>query len=137
MSGAASTPGSTASFSAATAGASSTVPSRDLLPAAREIVGDRAELYLSGGLRRGTDLLKAIALGARAVLAGRAPLYGLCAAGAPGARRALEILEKEALDAMGLLGARTVGELGARFLAPPAGAVESRSGEARAMASAA
>jgi (S)-mandelate dehydrogenase len=96
----------------------------ELLPAAREIVGDRAELYLSGGLRRGTDLLKAVALGARAVLAGRAPLYGLCAAGAAGARRALAILEKEALDAMGLLGASSVGELGEcgeQFLAPTAG----------------
>ena len=89
----------------------------ELLPAARAIVGNRAELFLSGGLRRGTELLKAVALGADAVLAGRAPLYGVCAAGAPGAKRALAILEKEALDAMGLLGARSVDELGARFLA--------------------
>ncbi|MFL6664756.1 MAG: alpha-hydroxy acid oxidase [Rhizobacter sp.] len=96
----------------------STVAALDLLPAAREIVGDRAELYVSGGLRRGTDLLKALALGARAVWAGRAPLYGLCAGGADGARRALEILEREALDAMGLLGARAVAELGPRFLFP-------------------
>jgi len=106
----------------------------ELLPAAREIVGERAELYLSGGLRRGTDLLKAIALGARAVLAGRAPLYGLCAAGGRGVERALHIIEKEALDAMGLLGARSVGELGGQFLAPSAAPGEGRSGVARASA---
>jgi (S)-mandelate dehydrogenase len=88
----------------------------ELLPAAREIVGDRIALYLSGGLRRGTDLLKALALGADAVLAGRAPLYGLCAAGAPGVKRAIEILAKEATDAMGLLGASSVRELGPRLL---------------------
>jgi (S)-mandelate dehydrogenase len=87
-----------------------------LLPAAREIVGDRIALYLSGGLRRGTDLLKALALGADAVLAGRAPLYGLCAAGAPGVERAIAILAKEALDAMGLLGAASIADLGPSFL---------------------
>jgi (S)-mandelate dehydrogenase len=87
-----------------------------LLPEAREIVGDRLALYLSGGLRRGTDLLKALALGADAVMAGRAPLYGLCAAGAPGVERALAILAREALDAMGLLGAASIGELGPSFL---------------------
>jgi (S)-mandelate dehydrogenase len=94
----------------------STVSPLDLLPAAREIVGDRIALYVTGGLRRGTDLLKALALGADAVLAGRAPLYGLCAAGAAGAQRALEILGKEALDAMGLLGASTLAELGPQLL---------------------
>jgi len=97
-----------------------TVSPLDVLPAAREIVGDRIGLYVSGGLRRGTDLLKALALGADAVWAGRAPLYGLCAAGAAGVARALEILHREALDAMGLLGASSVAELGPEFLAPPA-----------------
>jgi len=94
-----------------------TVAAIELLPKAREIVGDRAELYVTGGLRRGTELLKAIALGARAVLAGRAPLYGLCAAGAPGVRRALAIVEREALDAMGLLGASSTRDLGMHLLA--------------------
>ncbi|MFW2830798.1 alpha-hydroxy acid oxidase [Sphingomonas sp. ID0503] len=77
----------------------------DLLPQAREIVGDRFAPMMSGGIRRGTDLLKALALGADAVLAGRAPLYGLCAAGAGGAACALELLREEALDEMGQLGA--------------------------------
>lgn len=75
-------------------------------------------LFSSGGLRRGTDLLKARALGAEAVFAGRAPLYGLCAGGADGAARALEILKQEALDAMGLLGATSIGELGRGFVLP-------------------
>ncbi|HWI77565.1 MAG TPA: alpha-hydroxy acid oxidase, partial [Ramlibacter sp.] len=93
-----------------------TIAPLDLLPQARQIVGDRIALYLSGGVRRGTDLLKAIALGADAVLAGRAPVYGVAAAGLEGARRALEILGKEMSDAMGLLGARSVGEVGPDFL---------------------
>ena len=93
------------------------VSALDLLPAARELVGDRMALFTTGGVRRGTDLLKALALGADAVLIGRATLYGLCAAGAPGVRRALEILQQEAYDAMGLLGARSVAELGPHLLA--------------------
>ena len=93
----------------------------DLLPKAREIVGDRVLLFLSGGLRRGTDLLKALCLGADAVLAGRSILYGLCAAGAPGVEHAVKILRKEAEDAMGLLGASSVTELAPDFLLPDPG----------------
>jgi (S)-mandelate dehydrogenase len=93
-----------------------TIAALDLLPAARKLTQGRIALYVSGGLRRGTDLLKALALGADAVLAGRAPLYGLCAAGSAGVSRALEILQHEANDALGLLGARSVAELGPQFL---------------------
>lgn len=96
-----------------------TVPALDLLASARQITQGRIALHASGGLRRGTDLLKAIALGADAVLAGRAPLYGLCAAGSAGVTRALEILHQEALDAMGLAGAACCGELGPDLLAGP------------------
>jgi (S)-mandelate dehydrogenase len=95
-----------------------TVAALDLLPAARKIVPDRVPLFVTGGVRRGTDILKALALGADAVLAGRAPLYGVCAGGAPGAMRALEILRNEAFDAMGLLGANSVADLDARYLVP-------------------
>jgi len=98
-----------------------TVAPLDLLPAAREIVGDRIALYGSGGVRRGTDLLKALALGADAMFAGRAPLYGLCAGGADGAARALDILKQQAFDGLGLLGARSVDELralGTEFVVP-------------------
>jgi (S)-mandelate dehydrogenase len=93
-----------------------TISPLDLLPKARRIAGDRIALYLSGGVRRGTDIIKAVALGADAVMVGRAPLYGVCAAGAEGAARALEILRKEMCDAMGLLGASSAGELGNGFL---------------------
>lgn len=89
----------------------------DVLPRARQIVGDRMALMLSGGVRRGTDILKAVALGADAVLAGRAPLYGLCAAGSDGVERALAILKKETTDAMGLLGVSRLAELGPHLLA--------------------
>lgn len=93
-----------------------TIAPLDLLPVAREAVGDRIALYMAGGIRRGTDMLKALALGADAVWVGRATLYELAAAGAAGAARALEILESEASDAMGLLGVRRVGELGPDLL---------------------
>ena len=89
----------------------------DVLPRAREVVGDKLTLLTSGGVRRGTDLLKNIALGADGVLAGRAPLYGLCAGGAAGVKRALDILKKEASDSMGLLGAATLADLGPHLLA--------------------
>jgi (S)-mandelate dehydrogenase len=94
-----------------------TVSPLDILPHAREIVGDRKALYMSGGIRRGADVLKAIALGADAVAAGRAPLYGLCAGGWKGVARALEILRFEAIQALGLLGANSLDELGPQFLA--------------------
>lgn len=83
----------------------------DVLPRVREIVGDSAALMLAGGIRRGTDMLKALALGADAVLAGRAPLYGVCAHGADGAAKALKILSREALDAMGQIGVASRAEL--------------------------
>ena len=93
------------------------VSALDLLPVARDIVDDRIALYMTGGIRRGTDMLKALALGANAVWVGRAPLYGLSAAGAAGVSRALEILKSEALDAMGLLGVSRVDQLGPHLLA--------------------
>ena len=93
------------------------VSALDLLPVARDIVDDRMALYMTGGIRRGTDMLKALALGADAGWVGRAPLYGLSAAGAAGVSRALEILKSEALDGMGLLGASRVDQLGPHLLA--------------------
>jgi (S)-mandelate dehydrogenase len=97
-----------------------TVSGIDLLPAAREIIGDRMQLYVSGGVRRGTDMLKAMALGADAVMAGRAPLYGLCAYGRGGVAHALDILKREADDALGLLGANSPRALNRQLLAPAA-----------------
>jgi (S)-mandelate dehydrogenase len=94
-----------------------TIAPLDLLPVARDIVGDRVALYMADGVRRGTDILKALALGADAVWVGRAPVYGLAAAGAPGAARVLDILNAEALDGMGLLGVSRIDELGPHLLA--------------------
>ncbi|MCG6876357.1 MAG: alpha-hydroxy-acid oxidizing protein [Betaproteobacteria bacterium] len=83
----------------------------DALPAIAHAVGSRLTVLLDGGVRRGVDILKARALGAQAVLAGRAPLFGVMAAGEPGARRALEILTGEFERAMKLAGARTITEI--------------------------
>ena len=88
----------------------------DLLPAARQAVGDRITILVDGGFRRGTDVIKALALGADAVLVGRAALYGVAAAGKDGAKRALDILREEILRDLGLLGVPSIAELSPRLL---------------------
>jgi L-lactate dehydrogenase (cytochrome) len=82
-------------------GAAATI---EALPAIADAVGDRCEVYLDSGVRRGTDIVKALALGARAVLIGRPLMYGLGAAGEAGARRAFAILEEELRIALALAG---------------------------------
>ena len=76
----------------------------DTLPEVVEAVGDRAEVLMDGGIRRGTDVVKALALGAQAVLVGRAPLYGLAVGGAEGVGRVLELLREEIVLALALCG---------------------------------
>ena len=76
----------------------------DALPEVVDAVDGRLEVLLDGGVRRGTDVVKALALGARAVLAGRAPLWGLAVGGEAGARRVLELLREEILVALKLVG---------------------------------
>jgi (S)-mandelate dehydrogenase len=88
----------------------------DLLPAVRRAVGDRVTILVDGAMRRGTDVIKALALGADAVFAGRAVLYGVAAAGKNGARRALDILREEMLRDLGLLGVPSIAELSPRLL---------------------
>jgi len=83
----------------------------DVLPEVVEAVAGRTEVLLDGGIRRGTDVVKALALGASAVLAGRAPLWGLAAAGQAGARHVLELLRAELELALQLLGCRSPAEL--------------------------
>ncbi len=84
----------------------------DALPAIASAVGNRMAVLLDGGVRRGVDILKARALGAQAVLTGRATLFGAMAAGEPGALRALEILSSELVRAMQLCGVRSSAEIG-------------------------
>jgi isopentenyl diphosphate isomerase/L-lactate dehydrogenase-like FMN-dependent dehydrogenase len=67
-------------------------------------VKGKAEVYVDGGIRRGTDILKALALGARAVLVGRPPLWGLSVAGAAGVQAVMEHLHEELVRAMQLSG---------------------------------
>ena len=91
--------------------------SLDALPEVVEAVGERAEVLLDGGVRRGTDVVKALALGARAVLVGRAALYGLAVDGAAGVERVLTLLREEVELALALCGC-----------ASPAGVVRSHVG---------
>jgi isopentenyl diphosphate isomerase/L-lactate dehydrogenase-like FMN-dependent dehydrogenase len=83
----------------------------DSLPEVSEAIGGRVEVYLDGGIRRGTDVAKALALGARAVLAGRAPVYGLAAAGEDGVRHVLELLREELAMTLALLGCTSPDQL--------------------------
>ena len=81
------------------------------LPGVVDAVGARAEVYVDGGVRRGTDVLKALALGARAVLVGRPVLWGLAVDGEAGVHHVLTLLRDEFDLAMALAGARQVGEI--------------------------
>ncbi len=88
------------------------VSAMDVLPEIAAAVGKRLSIFVDGGFRRGTDVIKAIALGANAVMTGRATLYGLAANGERGVERALEILTTEMERAMGQLGCNSLSELG-------------------------
>ncbi len=84
----------------------------DALPEVAEAIAGRIEVYLDGGVRRGSDVAKALALGARAVLAGRAPMFGLAAEGEDGVRHVLELLGDELTLALCLLGCTSQEQLG-------------------------
>ena len=87
------------------------VASLEALPEVVEAVGERAEVYLDGGIRRGTDVVTALALGARAVLVGRPVIYGLAFGGAKGVQQVLEIIRDETENALALLGCRSPAEV--------------------------
>jgi glycolate oxidase len=91
-----------------------------VLPQVVAAVAGRAQVWVDGGFMRGTDVVKAIALGAKAIGLGRLPCLGLGAAGTPGLVRALEILEEEIRTCLGLLGVTSLAELTPRHLAAAA-----------------
>jgi (S)-mandelate dehydrogenase len=90
----------------------------DALPGVARAVGGRVPVLVDGGVRRGVDVVKALALGAQAVLIGRATLFGACAGGEAGAARAIAILREEFMRGMQLCGARKVRDIGPDLLAP-------------------
>ena len=83
-----------------------------MLPEIATAVGHRAEILLDSGIRRGTDIIKALALGAKAVLIGRPYLYGLGAGGQAGVERSIEILTSELVRDMKLMGVTNVAGIG-------------------------
>lgn len=93
----------------------------EVLPAIADAVAERLTVIIDSGFRRGADVVKAIALGAHAVMIGTATLYGLAAGGEPGALHALAILTREIDRVLGQLGCRSLAELGPHLLAGHAG----------------
>ena len=88
----------------------------DMLPEIAEAVGGRAKIVMDGGIVRGSDAVKALALGADVVAIGKLQGWGLAAAGAEGVVRTLEIMEDEILSVLALLGVNSVGELGPEYV---------------------
>jgi L-lactate dehydrogenase (cytochrome) len=96
--------------------ASSTVMA---LPAIVEVVGDRAEILVDGGIRTGADVVTVLSLGARACLIGRPPLFGLAVGGREGVRRTFDLLREELVTTMTLLGCSAVADLGPEHVSWP------------------
>jgi isopentenyl diphosphate isomerase/L-lactate dehydrogenase-like FMN-dependent dehydrogenase len=94
-------------------------PTLRVLPEVVAAVGDRIEVLLDGGIRRGGDIVKAVCLGARAVMAGRAYAYGLGAAGGAGVSRAIEILRADLVRTLKLLGCASVAQLDETYVDVP------------------
>ena len=88
-----------------------------MLPKVVDAVGADIEIMFDGGIRSGQDLLRALALGARAAMIGRAYVYGIGAAGQAGAAAAIEIIRKELDVSMALTGTRNVTEIGRQVIA--------------------
>ena len=94
-----------------------TIATLDALPEVVEASG-ACEVYLDGGVRRGPDVLKALALGARAVMVGRPVLWGLAVAGEAGVRRVLRLLAQDLDVAMAIAGCRTIDEISPALVRP-------------------
>jgi isopentenyl diphosphate isomerase/L-lactate dehydrogenase-like FMN-dependent dehydrogenase len=94
-------------------------PSIRMLPEVLDAVGHQIEVLVDGGIRRGSDVVKALCLGARAVFIGRAYAYGVAAAGEAGVLRAIEILRTDLVRTMKLLGCRSISELDRSYIDVP------------------
>lgn len=94
----------------------SVVSPMDVLPEIATAVGERLTIVVDSGFRRGSDIVKAMALGAKAIMVGRAPLYGLAAGGEAGVTRALHLLQEETHRVLGQIGCNALAELGSEFL---------------------
>jgi len=100
----------------------SCLSSLDALPAIVERIGDRAEVYLDGGVRRGTDVLIALGLGAKGVFVGRPYVHGLAAAGQDGVKGVLDIFRQELVRDMVLMGLPNIGALDRSWVLPASAA---------------
>jgi 4-hydroxymandelate oxidase len=96
----------------------SAVASIDALPAVAAAIGDRVEILLDGGVRRGTDVIKALALGARAVMIGRPVMYGLAASGEEGVVRIFDLLRQELVTDLILSGVSDITSLPPGLVVP-------------------
>jgi L-lactate dehydrogenase (cytochrome) len=94
-------------------------PTLRILPEVVRSVGEQVEVLLDGGIRRGSDIVKALCLGARAVMIGRAYAYGLGAAGGAGVARAIEILHADLVRTLKLLGCASIAELDRSYVDVP------------------
>jgi 4-hydroxymandelate oxidase len=94
-----------------------TLPTSEALAEVADAVGDRCELFVDGGIRRGSDILKALALGARAVLLGRPYLWALAVDGEGGVRHMLNLLAEELDLCMALAGRPTIASIDRSLLA--------------------
>jgi isopentenyl diphosphate isomerase/L-lactate dehydrogenase-like FMN-dependent dehydrogenase len=92
--------------------------SLETLPEIVRVVAGRARIIVDGGVQRGTDILKAIALGADVVALGRLQGWGLAAGGVAGCVRMLEILEDELMSAMGLIGVTSIDKVTPKYVCP-------------------
>lgn len=87
-----------------------------MLPQIAAAVGERLAIIVDGGVRRGSDIVKALALGADMVFVGRAAIYGLAAGGEAGVRRALQLLRAEIDRVLALLGCASIEDLGPQYV---------------------
>jgi (S)-mandelate dehydrogenase len=88
----------------------------DALPHVARAIGGKAAVLMDGGIRRGSDIVKALARGAQAAMIGRATFYGVCAGGEAGAQRAIDILSDELVRTLQLCGVRSIAEIGPELL---------------------